>query len=171
MTKELTAELDQKTKIWNQWLTLLHKQEERSKRRESLLLAKIRSSIPDYQHLDSLSITELHVISEIGSNARVNVTTIAQKIGVTKSAISKITVKLLKKGLLERYQLEDNQKEVFFRLTKVGELVNSIHDSFHAKLENDMIRFLDRYSKEELAFVSRFIGEATEQLQKNWAGD
>lgn len=121
--------------------------------------------------MDSLSITELHVISEIGSNARVNVTTIAQKIGVTKSAISKITVKLLKKGLLERYQLEDNQKEVFFRLTKVGELVNSIHDSFHAKLENDMIRFLDRYSKEELAFVSRFIGEATEQLQKNWTED
>ncbi|ELK39253.1 transcriptional regulator [Brevibacillus agri BAB-2500] len=169
MAKELTSELDQKTKIWNQWLALLHKQEEQSKRREALLLRLIQNSIPEYQHLGSLSVTELHVISAIGRDTRMNVTTIAQNIGVTKSAISKITVKLLKKGLLERYQLEDNQKEVFFRLTKVGELVNSIHDSFHARLEKNVYRFLDNYSEAELAFVARFIGEATKELEKNWA--
>ncbi|MGN7470421.1 MarR family transcriptional regulator [Brevibacillus sp. SAFN-007a] len=161
--------MDQKTKIWNQWLTLLHKQEEQSKRRGALLLRQIQSSIPEYQHVGSLSVTELHVISAIGSDTRMNVTTIAQHIGVTKSAISKITIKLLKKGLLERYQLEDNQKEVFFRLTKAGELVNGIHASFHTRLEKSVYRFLDQYSEEELAFIARFISEATKELERNWA--
>ncbi|MGZ0049589.1 MarR family transcriptional regulator [Brevibacillus gelatini] len=160
--------MDQKAKVWNQCLALLHKQEEQSKRREALLLRQIQDSIPDSQQLGSLSVTELHVISVIGKNTRMNVTTIAQNIGVTKSAISKITVKLLKKGLLERFQLEDNQKEVFFRLTKVGELVNSIHDSFHAQLEKKMYRFLDNFSEAELTCIARFIGEATKELEKNW---
>lgn len=46
----------------------------------------------------------------------------------------------------------------------MGELVNSIHDSFHARLEKNVYRFLDNYSEAELAFVARFIGEAT----KSW---
>ncbi|MED1784072.1 MarR family transcriptional regulator [Brevibacillus fortis] len=155
--------MDPKKKIWNRWITFLHKQEERSKLREELLLREIRSSVSDYDKVGRLSITELHVLQEVGEKDRVNVTTIAQQIGVTKSAISKITVKLMKKGLLERYQLEDNQKEVFFRLTSVGEMVNEIHERYHQQLENDMYRFLDRYTPAEMAFLEDVIREATEE--------
>lgn len=159
--------MDPKNKIWNQWITFLHKQEERSKVREELLLRQIRSSVSDYDKVGKLSLTELHVIQEVGDKDRVNVTTIAQHIGVTKSAISKITVKLLKKGLLDRYQLEDNQKEVFFRLTKVGEMVNEIHASYHQRLQIDMHRFLERYTSDELSFLENVIREATDELGKN----
>ncbi|MFF0826094.1 MarR family transcriptional regulator [Brevibacillus sp. NPDC003359] len=155
--------MDPKKKIWNRWITFLHKQEERSKLREELLLREIRSSVPDYDKVGRLSITELHVLQEVGGKDRVNVTTIAQQIGVTKSAISKITVKLMKKGLLERYQLEDNQKEVFFRLTSVGEMVNEIHERYHQQLEIDMYRFLDRYTPAEMAFLEDVLREATEE--------
>ncbi|TQK75250.1 MarR family transcriptional regulator [Brevibacillus sp. AG162] len=155
--------MDPKKKIWNRWITFLHKQEERSKLREEMLLRQIRISVPDYDKVGRLSVTELHVLQEVGGRDRVNVTTIAQHIGVTKSAISKITVKLLKKGLLERYQLEDNQKEVFFRLTAVGEMVNEIHESYHQRLEIDMYRFLDRYTPAELAFLEKVLREATDE--------
>ncbi|NQF16496.1 MarR family transcriptional regulator [Brevibacillus sp. HB1.3] len=154
--------MDPKKKLWNRWITFLHKQEERSKLREEMLLRQIKNSVPDYDRVGRLSVTELHVLQEVGRKDRVNVTTIAQHIGVTKSAISKITVKLLKKGLLERYQLEDNQKEVFFRLTSVGEMVNEIHEHYHQRLENDVYRFLDRYTPDELAFLDEVIREATE---------
>jgi len=95
----------------------------------------------DYGEVADLSVTELHVIQSIGEKDKVNVTSIAQHIGVTKSAISKITGKLLKKGLIERYQLADNQKEVFFRLTSGGESVFSFHERFHRRLERRMLDF------------------------------
>lgn len=149
---------------------MLHKQEDRSKRREALLLEQIRKSMPDFDELGGLSITELHVIQSIGSQEQVNVTTIAQRIGVTKSAISKITSKLMKKDLIERYQLEDNQKEVFFRLTTAGESVFHFHELFHSRLERHMLEFLSRYSDEELAFLQRVIRDATLEMDKNWSG-
>lgn len=146
---------------------MLHKQEERAKRREALLLEQIRKSMPDYDEVADLSVTELHVISAIGSKEQGNVTCIAQQIGVTKSAISKIASKLLKRGLIERYQLEDNQKEVFFRLTSAGESVFAYHERFHALLERHMFNFLARYSDAELEFLQSVMRDATEELDKN----
>ncbi|WP_236708076.1 MarR family transcriptional regulator [Brevibacillus choshinensis] len=162
--------VDQKQKIWNQWVLMLHKQEDRAKRREALLLEQIRKSMPDYDELGGLSITELHVIQSIGSQEKVNVTTIAQQIGVTKSAISKIASKLMKKKLIERYQLEDNQKEVFFRLTRAGESVFRFHELFHSKLERHMLEFLGRYSDAELEFLQNVMRDATLEMDKNWSG-
>lgn len=158
--------MDPKRLIWRQWLFFLHKHEMRSKQREEMLLQNIRSIVPDNEKVGKLSISELQVMRAIGDKERVNVTTIAQQIGVTKSAISKITVKLLKKELLDRYQLEDNQKEVFFRLTPVGKMVYDIHKKYYQKLEQDVYRFLERYDSEELDFLGNFMKEATDELGK-----
>ena len=35
---------------------------------------------------------------------------------MTRGAISKITKKLIKKGIIESYQKPDNKKEIYFRL-------------------------------------------------------
>ncbi|MED1791696.1 MarR family transcriptional regulator [Brevibacillus nitrificans] len=160
--------MDLKQKIWDQWVLMLHKQEDRAKRREALLLEQIRKSMPDYDEVADLSITELHVIQSIGEKGNVNVTSLAQRIGVTKSAISKITSKLLKKGLIDRYQLEDNQKEVFFRLTSGGESVFSFHEIFHRRLERQMLSFLSQYSDSELEFLQRVMRDATVEMEKSW---
>lgn len=161
--------MDLKNKVWNQWVIMLHKQEERSKHREAILLAQIKKSLPDYDHAGDISITELHVIQAIGNHDAMNVTSIAHQIGVTKSAISKITAKLIKKELIERYQLEDNQKEVFFRLTKGGETVHHFHEHYHYRLEQHMFKFLERYSEKELAFLEEVMVAATIEMDKNWA--
>ncbi|MGG1661230.1 MarR family transcriptional regulator [Brevibacillus sp. NRS-1366] len=163
--------MDVKQKIWNQWVTMLHKQEERSKHREMLLLNQIKKSMLDYEKVGSLSITELHVIQAIGNHDAMNVTSIAQRIGVTKSAISKITGRLIKKSLIERYQLEDNQKEVFFRLTPGGETVYSFHELFHARLEKHMHKFLERYNEKELRFLEEVMVAATAELDKDWVNE
>lgn len=159
--------MDLKQQIWNQWVWILHKQEDRARRREALLLEQIRKSMPDYDEVADLSVTELHVIQAIGAKDQVNVTSIAQQIGVTKSAISKITGKLLKKGLIERYQLADNQKEVFFRLTSGGESVFSFHERFHTRVERQMQRFLAQYSDTELEFLLKVMRDATAELDRS----
>lgn len=58
--------MDPKKKLWNRWITFLHKQEERSKLREELLLRQIKNSVPDYDRVGRLSVTELHVLQEVG---------------------------------------------------------------------------------------------------------
>lgn len=163
--------LDLKTKVWSQWITMLHKQEERSRHRESILLGQIKKSLPEYNHVGEISITELHVIQAIGNSMSMNVTSIAQQIGVTKSAISKITARLIKKELIERYQLEDNQKEVFFRLTRGGETVYRYHEHYHYRLEQHMNKFLERYSEKELAFLAEVMIAATDEMSKNWVDE
>lgn len=81
---------------------------------------------------------------------------------MTKSAVSKITAKLLTKGLITRYQLHGNQKEVYFRLSRQGEAVFSIHEQQHQNISSEWKAFLGRYTAEELAFLHRLLQDALE---------
>lgn len=155
-------QLDVKERIFQHLLVLSHKQEEQRKQRHDQLLHEISQLAPGCEPCKNLSLTELHVIQCIGLSNNVNVTGISQKIGVTKSAISKITTKLLKKGLVTRYQFHDNQKEVYFRLSEQGEAVFTIHEQQHQKIGNEWKRFLGKYTAEELAFLHRLLQDALE---------
>ena len=61
---------------------------------------------------------------------------------MTRGAISKITKKLIKKGVIESYQKSDNKKEIYFRLTKSGKAVYEIHENLHKKFQKrDKVAF------------------------------
>lgn len=154
--------MDVKESIFQQILVLSHKQEERRKQRHDRLLDEINRLAPDCAPCKNLSLTELHVIQCIGLGGDANVTAISQKIGVTKSAVSKITAKLLTKELITRYQLHGNQKEVYFRLSRQGEAVFSIHEQQHQNISSEWKAFLGRYTAEELAFLHRLLQDALE---------
>lgn len=47
---------------------------------------------------------------------------------MTRGAISKLTKKLIKKGLIVSYQKPDNKKEIYFRLTEQGKVINKVHE-------------------------------------------
>jgi DNA-binding MarR family transcriptional regulator len=81
---------------------------------------------------------------------------------MTTGAISKITKKLIKKGIIESYQKLDNKKEVYFRLTEEGKVIYNIHEELHKEFQerdkavfeqvteeqfNSMISFLEKYSR------------------------
>ena len=106
--------------------------------------------------------SEVHCIESIGRNADSNVTKLAKSFYVTRGAISKITKKLIKKGLIESYQKPDNKKEIYFRLTEQGEAINKVHEKLHKEFrERDkavfeqvtgeqfdvMLNFLEKYSR------------------------
>src|ERR1700730_4630454 len=79
--------------------------------------------------------SEVHCIEYIGKNVDSNVTKLAESFYMTRSAISKITQKLLKKGLIESYQKSDNKKEIYFRLTKQGKVIYNIHEDLHKEFQ------------------------------------
>lgn len=79
--------------------------------------------------------SEVHCIEYIGGNADSNVTKLADSFYVTRGAISKITQKLIKKGIIESYQKPDNRKEIYFRLTGQGKAIKRIHEELHKEFQ------------------------------------
>ncbi len=69
------------------------------------------------EYLNDYKPSEVHCIEYIGQNVDTNVTKLAGAFYMTRSAMSKITKKLIAKGIIESYQKPDNKKEIYYRLT------------------------------------------------------
>lgn len=106
--------------------------------------------------------SEVHCIEYIGRNADSNVTKLAESLYMTRGAISKLTKKLMEKGLIESYQKPDNKKEIYFRLTEQGKVIDKIHEELHKGFQerdqavfeqvtdeqfDSMLSFIERYSR------------------------
>ena len=107
------------------------------------------SKLTENQCLDEYGYSETHCIDYIGRLELPNVTKVAEHMGMTRGAISKMTRKLLAKGLIEKYTLETNKKEVYFKLTDQGRLLFDEHAKRHQRWEKRDMEFLARYSVED----------------------
>ena len=74
---------------------------------------------------------EIHTIQAIGRNPGINVTTLAEYMGVTKGAVSQIIKKLSKKRLVQKTHTIGNAKEVILELTNLGWIGFHNHEKFH----------------------------------------
>ena len=81
--------------------------------------------------LKDYSYTEMHTIDSIGKIENPNVTKIAQNMDLTKAAISKIIKKLILKKSIETYQNPDNKKEIYYKLTPLGQKIYENHLVMH----------------------------------------
>jgi len=111
-----------------------------------------------------LKSSEVHCIEYIGSNADSNVTQLAEAFYMTKGAISKLTNKLIKKGFIENYQMQDNKQKIYFRLTPQGQAIYEIHEKMHKEFsERDKIIF-DQISEEQFCSMSKFVENYSRHL-------
>ena len=116
--------------------------------------------------LDEYGYSETHCIDSIGKLERPNVTKIAEQMQMTRGAISKMTKKLSAKGLIEKYTLEKNKKEVYFRLTENGIKLYKEHEKRHKLWEERDMQFLQRYSEEEICVLTKFMKEFNVYLEE-----
>ena len=63
--------------------------------------------------------SEIYCIAYVGNDEDSNVTKLAESFNMTRGAISKLSKKLIEKGLIESCQKPDNKK-VYFKLTERG---------------------------------------------------
>lgn len=82
---------------------------------------------------------EIELLNKIDENPAANVSTLSGKCGVTRSAVTQMSARLLEKGLVERYQSMSNKKEKYFRLTNMGRRVREEHDEYN-KIAADKLR-------------------------------
>ena len=114
--------------------------------------------------------SEVHCIEYIGRNLDSNVTKLAESFYMTRSAISKITKKLIEKGFIESYQKPDNKKEIYFKLTEQGKVIHKIHEELHKEFqERDKVIF-DQVTEEQfdsmLSFVEKYSNHLDEEIKK-----
>lgn len=114
--------------------------------------------------------SEVHYIECIGRNVDSNVTKLAESLYMTRGAISKITKKLIEKGLIESYQKPDNKKEIYFRLTEQGKVIYKIHEELHKEFrERDKVVF-EQVTEEQfdsmLSFVEKYSRHLDAEIKK-----
>ncbi len=109
--------------------------------------------------LPELSILECHVLACIGDAHISNAITISKKMGVTRGGISKITTRLIAKGLIISNQIEGNKREIFYQLTPLGTKIYEIHDRLHKEINDKFINLLSKYSKDDQKVISQFLND------------
>ena len=104
--------------------------------------------------------SEVHCIDYIGENADSNVAKLAEAFYMTTGAISKITTKLIKKGIIESYRKPDNKKEIYFRLTEQGKVIYDIHKELHNEFQERDKAVFEQVTEEQfdnmLSFVEKY---------------
>lgn len=128
------------------------------------------SQLTENQCLDEYGYSETHCIDFIGRLELPNVTKIAEHMRMTRGAISKMTKKLQAKGLIEKYTVETNKKEIYFRLTEQGRVLFDEHAKRHECWEKRDMEFLSRYPKEKVVTVYEFMQEFNAYLETQIRG-
>jgi len=131
---------------------------------ESLNKFKMEDSLRGYKP------SEVHCIEYIERNADSNVTKLAESFYVTKGGISKITQKLVKKGLIESYRKPDNKKEIYFRLTEQGKVINKVHEELHKEFQERDKAVFEQVTEEQfdsmLSFVEKYSRHLDAEIKK-----
>ncbi|GFP75484.1 MarR family winged helix-turn-helix transcriptional regulator [Clostridium fungisolvens] len=108
--------------------------------------------------------SEIHCIEYIGGNEDPNVTKLGEAFYMTRGAISKLTKKLIQKGLIESYQKPDNKKEVYFRLTKKGQELYKVHDELHKEFQDRDKPIFEQVTEDQFDSMLRFIEKYSNHL-------
>ena len=116
-----------------------------ARKRHSIIKANFKEVLQNYSY------SELHTIDFIGKNPKSNVTRIAKNFMMTRGAISKIVKHLTQNGHIESYQIPDNKKEIYFRLTEEGEHIFHEHDRMHQIISTLDSEYFSAFSPELLA--------------------
>lgn len=108
--------------------------------------------------------SEVHCIEYIENNADSNVTQLAEAFYVTRGAISRMTRKLIQKGLVESYQKSENKKEIYFRLTEQGKEIYKIHEDLHKEFQERDKAVFEQVTEEEFDSIIRFVEKYSRHL-------
>lgn len=128
------------------------------------------NSIALKEKLDGYNPSEIHCIEYVGKNTDSNVTILADSLYMTRSAISKLTKKLVKKGLIESYQKPENKKEIYFRLTEKGESIYNAHEKLHKGYQERDKAIFEQMTKEQfdiiISFAEKYNRHLDEEIEK-----
>jgi DNA-binding MarR family transcriptional regulator len=109
---------------------------------------------------------EVQLLETIKSQEGANVGELARYLGMTSGAISQVTKKLLDKGLIDVYKKPDNRKEVFSRLTALGEKVCEGHQKHHENMVSVLHGFITPLNQKETQIIFDFLDTVSQGIEQ-----
>ena len=108
----------------------------------------------------------IHVIDAIGKNPGANITELAGIKGALKSTISRQISELERKGYIEKYRIPTNKKDIYVKLTPLGQRAFQAHLDFHEKRRYLCFEKMDTYSVREKELIVEFLTLYRDSLYK-----
>lgn len=148
---ESTNIVSEKNKNVAEYVTLLSLLNGLFEKQEMLVSMESQELVQGYGYTDT------NCIDLIGIMENPNVTKLASKMDMSKSAISKMMKRLIADGLVESYRREENRKEVYFKLTDAGWILFEAHRLRHQLWENRDYEFLCSLDLTMVKIVTEFM--------------
>ena len=107
---------------------------------------------------------EIHMIKAVRENEGIHVTGLAEKLSVTKGAVSQMIMKLQKKGMIIKSRDIHNQSRLMLHLTAKGEAAYLHHEMLHREYDafiNDILRDATEENRE---FLKGFLVSVSSRL-------
>ena len=116
-----------------------------------------------------LSKAEIHTIAAVGSHPNINITSLAERLGITKGAASQMIYKLVDKGIVEKKVSPDSDTEVVLNLTENGMINYKAHEEYHRQTNDKAMKLLedmpDPFYQYMLEYFSAFENVIDENLE------
>lgn len=119
----------------------------------------------DYGCGFELSAREIHTLEAMVNHPNRNASELTELLGFQKGTFSKIASRLEKRGLVQRYQSQENRKEIFFRCTSLGQQAYEGHYRFHERTSPAAYERFQHYTEEEQAVILQFISDYIQYLK------
>ncbi|MBD1373202.1 MarR family transcriptional regulator [Hazenella sp. IB182357] len=111
----------------------------------------------------TLTPSEIHAVDAIGEDGNILMSQLAERLGVTKGAITQVISKLEKKGITFRATHPEDSRAVLISLTEKGEIAFRAHMELHAQF-NQKLR--EELSLDEIAIFEKCIKTFTSLLNR-----
>jgi DNA-binding MarR family transcriptional regulator len=114
--------------------------------------------------------SERHLLDVFRDHPELNVTELARRVGVTKGAVSQAVAKLERKGAVERHRAAGDDRQVFVRLTALGEAITEDHQQVNEQTVNRLFHLIAERPQEHVDFLREVFawieGHLDEGLQR-----
>lgn len=128
------------------------------------LIFKIHTRVQNYGTDQKLYYAEIHTINVIKQHKGINLTRIAEYLEITKGAVSQNILRLINKGLLEKYEDPEKRSRHILKLTPKGEIAHQHHQNLHAQFRQLIKKTLKNTSESERMFLSNFLADLKKEL-------
>ena len=114
-----------------------------------------------------LSKAEIHTIAAVGSNPGINITALADILGITKGAASQMIYKLVAKGSVEKKVSPDSDTEVVLSLTGEGQKNYIAHNNYHSQANDESIELLKSMPESFCVSMMEYLSAFEKTIDKN----
>lgn len=129
-------------------------------------ISEIDKKTRNYGTDQALHNAEIHMIKAIYENKNIHVTALADKLGVTKGAISQVLLKLQKKGMIVKEKDPKNLSRILLNVTAKGEIAHKTHLEIHKQFNQIFKEVIDGFEEEEIVVIRKFLDDLESKITK-----